>query len=328
MAAIACGLALCLPSTVMAQSRWDKLQQKLEEMRPQGKFLQKIKEGIEGAASDPTHSATRSNQTPARSAVWSKPGDSRTTPKPTPRQSILDRSRVLASGGVVLGVQIDPKFLPAGRLLVSEVDRGSPADRAGIRTGDQIVAIGGNPTDSLKAFDGVLSSLHPGDQVIVELVRNRKSQSVSIAFPGSAAQESEPPGDTASAAEPSAGDSASPPSFEGVDMVAPQSRPDGSGLRSVLLGPPTAARNNASAHSPPSYFSAASESQEPAPLDPGSITFAPTGTESLGELRATILRQQQIIEQLQTEIQQLQSVVPMGSLILEGETLILDADGN
>jgi hypothetical protein len=48
----------------------------------------------------------------------------------------------------------------------------------------------------------------------------------------------------------------------------------------------------------------------------------------LGELRATILRQQQIIEQLQTEIQQLQSVVPMGSPILEGETLILDADGN
>jgi membrane-associated protease RseP (regulator of RpoE activity) len=53
---------------------------------------------------------------------------------------------------------------------------GSGAERAKLRVGDQLLAIGGVPTPDLRALAEALKSLTPGDEVDVELSRDGKSQ--------------------------------------------------------------------------------------------------------------------------------------------------------
>jgi S1-C subfamily serine protease len=58
-----------------------------------------------------------------------------------------------------------------GGVLVRSVQPGGPAEKAGIRPGDLIEAIGGQPTPTTDALLTVLATHKPGDKVDVSLIR-------------------------------------------------------------------------------------------------------------------------------------------------------------
>jgi len=59
------------------------------------------------------------------------------------------------------------------------VKPGEPAAQAGIRAGDVILAVNGQPTDSVTALQSVLATLKPGDQVRVRLSRAGSQRTVT-----------------------------------------------------------------------------------------------------------------------------------------------------
>jgi serine protease Do len=63
---------------------------------------------------------------------------------------------------------------------VTSVASGSPASKAGIRTGDIITSFGGTAIDGSHSFINLLFSFKPGDQVTVIFNRNGSSQQVQL----------------------------------------------------------------------------------------------------------------------------------------------------
>jgi serine protease Do len=63
---------------------------------------------------------------------------------------------------------------PTGALL-AEVERGSPAEKAGIREGDVIVAIDGKKIEHWQEVHRVIAHRAPGTKVKVDVVRDRKT---------------------------------------------------------------------------------------------------------------------------------------------------------
>jgi serine protease Do len=68
-------------------------------------------------------------------------------------------------------------------VLVRSVERGSRADRAGLRAGDIIVRLGEQPVHDTSDFTHALHNRNAGS-VNVEVIRDRKSQTLTIALPG------------------------------------------------------------------------------------------------------------------------------------------------
>jgi putative serine protease PepD len=66
-----------------------------------------------------------------------------------------------------LGVSTSPS--PGGGAQVQEVTQGSPADRAGIRAGDVIVGVDGQPVRTPDDIAGAISDNQPGDSIGVEV---------------------------------------------------------------------------------------------------------------------------------------------------------------
>ncbi len=81
---------------------------------------------------------------------------------------LIRNGRVTESHRAYLGVRVADTT--AGGVLVARVEAGGPADRAGIRPGDLITAIGGHPTPTTEALAAVLAGYRPGDQVRVDVL--------------------------------------------------------------------------------------------------------------------------------------------------------------
>ena len=321
---------LAAPTICQAQGRWDKFQQKLDEYRPKGKWIQQIKESLESEspADDKKKIAASPKHKPvAKPASQTQQDSSRRIPaQQASRRSILSTARNLPAGDVVLGIQIDPGFLPSRKLVVSEVDSASPAGKAGIRSGDQITAIGGIPTNNLKSLDGVLSSLNGGDQVVIEFVRNRKSEKTLVRFEKPVETATDSP---ASQAEPGAPELPPPPEMLDAPVMSP-SNTSSEGLKSVLSAAASANPTSAGARREPTYFPA--EAATPPVVGRGrrEMQFADdVSAATPDQLRTRIHEQQQLIEQLQLQIQQLQlsNNSPVQDQI-ESESLILDPNSN
>jgi S1-C subfamily serine protease len=58
--------------------------------------------------------------------------------------------------------------------VVMSVISGTGADKAGVKQGDIIVGVNGTPITSAQDITSVLSSLHPGDTITLQLVRGKK----------------------------------------------------------------------------------------------------------------------------------------------------------
>jgi hypothetical protein len=64
--------------------------------------------------------------------------------------------------------------------LISQVQTGSPADMAGMKTGDVITSVNGKPVKNADGLTGILSTTKSGDSVSVTYSRASASQSASL----------------------------------------------------------------------------------------------------------------------------------------------------
>jgi serine protease Do len=80
----------------------------------------------------------------------------------------------------VVGMEGMREWKQRGGLVVTGVAPGSPAARAGIRTGDVLVASGGAPTRTFLDWEAVKLDVSPGDTVPVVIARDGRSRTVRL----------------------------------------------------------------------------------------------------------------------------------------------------
>jgi len=65
-------------------------------------------------------------------------------------------------------------------VLVSEVETGTPADKAGIKAGDVIIAAGDEDVYNYRDLKNVIEDLDEGDILDLKIVRNKKQSSIAV----------------------------------------------------------------------------------------------------------------------------------------------------
>ena len=111
-------------------------------------------------------------------------------------------------------------------VLVGDVFKGQPADKAGIKRGDVIQSIDGKPTESANSLRNRVASIYPGKTIPVELLRNGKRQTVNVKL--TSRDESEKLAQ--SGGQPPAAGQGQPPQEDGrfigmtVDAITPELR--------------------------------------------------------------------------------------------------------
>ncbi|MCQ8774704.1 S1C family serine protease [Streptomyces telluris] len=96
---------------------------------------------------------------------------------------IVKSGRVTDSGRAALGITgrtiIGPDFTPAGVAVVA-VTQGGPADRAGLRAGDVITAVGGNGISTMQSLSEALAGLKPGERTEVTYDRDGTEHTTTV----------------------------------------------------------------------------------------------------------------------------------------------------
>jgi serine protease Do len=102
------------------------------------------------------------------------------------------RDQLIKTGRVVrgrIGVAVQNVDAPLARsfgldrprgALVSSVEEGGPAARAGLKPGDVILAVNGEPVDQSAAVSRLISRQKPGQQVTLTIWRGKKEQQVKV----------------------------------------------------------------------------------------------------------------------------------------------------
>jgi serine protease Do len=70
--------------------------------------------------------------------------------------------------------------------LVSRIDTGSPAEKAGLEIGDVIIRFAGNPIKNSAQLRKAVAEARPGAGAVVEVLRNGRRQSFSVTIGESA----------------------------------------------------------------------------------------------------------------------------------------------
>jgi putative serine protease PepD len=91
---------------------------------------------------------------------------------------LIANGRVVRSGRAYLGVRV--ATIVGGGVLVSATVPGGPAAKAGIKRGDVILEVDGQPTPTADVLVSVLADLRPGQKVPVKLVRRGKEITVTV----------------------------------------------------------------------------------------------------------------------------------------------------
>jgi S1-C subfamily serine protease len=88
---------------------------------------------------------------------------------------LIAMGRVAPAARAFLGVVVATVVF--GGVIVESVQPGGPAAKAGIRAGDTIVAVAGQPIQTSDVLSSVLATLRPGQSVPVQIVRGNGQQS-------------------------------------------------------------------------------------------------------------------------------------------------------
>jgi len=89
-------------------------------------------------------------------------------------EQLRAQAKGTASESGYLGVQLKRRTDGGSGALVGEVVHGSGAEKAGIKVGDVVVAVNGQPITGQAALSATIRDLAPGDTAAVSLTRNGK----------------------------------------------------------------------------------------------------------------------------------------------------------
>jgi S1-C subfamily serine protease len=96
---------------------------------------------------------------------------------------LIATGKVKNSGRASIGIRAQTAVSaggePAGVGVVSATP-GGPAAKAGLRAGDIILSVAGQPTESVSALQTVLATRKPGDQVAVRVSRDGQESTVQV----------------------------------------------------------------------------------------------------------------------------------------------------
>jgi serine protease DegQ len=101
-------------------------------------------------------------------------------------EQIIEKGSV-TRGWIGVGVQdINKEVADSFKLsttkgvLITQIERGSPADKAGVKLGDVLVAVNGRQIADTTTMLNLIASLQPGAQARVRLARNQEETEVTI----------------------------------------------------------------------------------------------------------------------------------------------------
>jgi serine protease Do len=122
-------------------------------------------------------------------------------------ESLIDKGKVVRGYLGIVPQEITPALAEAEGLddtrgiIVATVEAGTPADEAGIKSGDVILEFAGTRIEGVNQFRRVVAGVEPGEKVTVALLRNGEEKSVTATL-------RERPDETAAAetAEPQSGE--------------------------------------------------------------------------------------------------------------------------
>lgn len=124
---------------------------------------------------------------PRSDTTASFPGFSLPDPQIYAPSTLIPRP-LLVWRDVLLGIEFEPVeaqlaeyFGVSGGVLVRALEKGFPAERAGLRPGDVIVSVRNKPILTAHDFTSCLRS--PGSTASITLVRNRKKMDVKLVWP-------------------------------------------------------------------------------------------------------------------------------------------------
>jgi Do/DeqQ family serine protease len=72
------------------------------------------------------------------------------------------------------------KLPAAGGVLITQVERGGPAEKAGVRPGDILVAVNGSRVRDTTGMLNMIAALQPGQQARVKVARNQLESELSV----------------------------------------------------------------------------------------------------------------------------------------------------
>jgi len=72
------------------------------------------------------------------------------------------------------------KLSAARGVLITQVERGSPADKAGMKPGDILLAVNDRPVADTTTMLNLIASLQPGQQAVVRLSRNQADTDLTV----------------------------------------------------------------------------------------------------------------------------------------------------
>ena len=73
-------------------------------------------------------------------------------------------------------------------VYIVEVEKGSAADKAGIKKDDVILEVGGKKVKSAAGLQELVNAFHPGDVTTVEVARGQSTHNLKVVFQGDSAQ--------------------------------------------------------------------------------------------------------------------------------------------
>lgn len=150
------------------------------------------------------------------------PSEPPATP-PAPRDTVEAPRRAAEPGYV--GMFADNAGVGVRGALITSINRGGPAEAAGLRTGDLITSANGALVSSIDDLSSVLDRANAGDTVVFNVLRDGATRSVKVELsrrPGSDAPAIVPPAPSSALPEPAPGerDSAVRRGSLGVRVVA------------------------------------------------------------------------------------------------------------
>jgi len=90
-----------------------------------------------------------------------------------------------------LGVNVE---VQNGALAVTGVASGSPADHAGVKTGDAILQVAGKNVSDVQSLRDAITSVQPGSSYKLQIRRNGQEQTLTVPASGARVQRGMPSG--------------------------------------------------------------------------------------------------------------------------------------